>query len=101
MNKGIWEKIINKGDVLIYYDGPQLITYSDYLCLSVSEDSWLVTDPGIYQIVNFKKSKVDLRSIILQSSNKWLVNENTGSVVVLEGDIPEKYLPRDGYFLGI
>lgn len=46
MNKGIWEKIINKGDILIYYDGPQLITYSDYLCLSVSEDSWLVTDPG-------------------------------------------------------
>jgi hypothetical protein len=29
------------------------------------------------------------------------VNENTGSVIVLEGDIPEEYLPRDGYFLGI
>ena len=75
MNKGIWEKVINKGDVLIYYDGPQLITYSDYLCLSVSEDSWLITDPGIYQIVKasgaeligfFRSEIVDYEQIAIE-----------------------------------
>lgn len=101
MNKEIWEKIEKKGEVLFFYDTPQLITYNDYICLAVDNISWIISNPGVYLIGKFKTNQIDLRSLILRGDCKWLVNERTGSSIVLEGDIPEKYLPEDGYFLGI
>ncbi len=86
----IQDKDIEQGEILDYYDGPQLVLVRNrFLALRINEDDWLVIDPSEKDLEIFFRGEICLRSLILLESTKnWTKDKQ----------IKEEYLPELGYF---
>lgn len=102
MNKVRWEKIKYTGNILVYYDSPQLIYWENYLCLLVDTDKWLVTSHSSDEIEDFLTGKIDLLEIIKNKSlGKWVILDTYEYIEIRKIDnLKEEFLPNSGFYYG-
>lgn len=87
----IQDKDIEQGEILDYYDEPQLILIrNQFLVLRIDEDDdWLIIDPSKENLEMFLQGEICLRSLILLESTKTWTRDK---------QIKKEYLPELGYF---
>lgn len=101
------------GEVLVYYDGPQLMVLQNQegmkllaLYISEEDDMWLYVAATDERIEALKRGDIDLRSAIVDHENLLgnmvamvYVGENRCVHEVVPEALGNDYLPDEGFFL--
>ena len=100
-----WNIIERDGEILEYYDGPQLyLLYDRFLVLKVGLPSkWIILDPVKEELEDFLKGRICLKTLMLLELHGWLIDESIENFVPIETTYTNKeedeiLLPDFGFY---
>lgn len=74
-----WKDIETRGEILEYYDGPQLyLVENRFLVLKTGlPDGWIIIDPWKDVLQDFLSGRICLRTLMLLEQKGWTLEEFT------------------------